>query len=176
MNILELKEKQLNLKKQMRSMLAVGKSENRELTEDEQVELDEIKDELDIIQEKIDNIENENENLEPEKPMETNSKTNLIKMINSVVEGRSFTDAEAKAINEAKQEMRKSGLSSKGQIVLRAVTAGTATKGKENVAEDKKSLELAIRNNLIASQMGADWLSGLVGDVSIPKYSGSSVK
>lgn len=176
MNILELKEKQLTLKKRMRAVLATGKSENRELTEDEQVELEQIKDELEILQEKIANIESENENLEPEKPMETNSKTNLIKMINSVVEGRSFTENEAKAINEAKQEMRKSGLSSKGQIVLRTIAAGTATKGQENVSEEKKSLELAIRNNLVASQMGADWLSGLVGDVSIPIYSGSSVK
>jgi HK97 family phage major capsid protein len=100
----------------------------------------------------------------------------LIKMINSVLENRQFSEDEVKAMAEAREDFAKSGISPKGQIVLRTINATTAGEGKESVIEDKWNLEVAVRNNLIATRMGADFVGGLIGNVSIPKYSGSQVK
>jgi HK97 family phage major capsid protein len=99
----------------------------------------------------------------------------LVKMINAVLENRSFTEDEAKVMSEARADFAKSGISPKGQIVYRSIAATVEGAGKENVAEDKWNLEVAVRNNLIATKMGADFVGNLVGDVSIPQYGGSSV-
>ena len=99
----------------------------------------------------------------------------LVKLINTVIEGRSFTEDEVKAMAEARADFAKSGLAPKGQIVYRSIMATGEGQGKETVAEDKWNLEVAVRNNLVATKMGADFVGGLVGDVSIPKYAGSNV-
>ena len=76
--------------------------------------------------------------------------------------------------------MRKSGLSFNGQIQLpveeRAdVQATVATAGMEAVAEDKLNILEPLRANLVMAQAGATFMTGLVGNISIPKYSGSTV-
>lgn len=55
------------------------------------------------------------------------------------------------------------------------IQAKVATAGQENVAEEKKSLDVAIRNASVLNKIGATWFSNAVGDISIPKYSGSQV-
>lgn len=52
--------------------------------------------------------------------------------------------------------------------------AGTATKGKEAVATDKFSILGPLRSAMVLSQAGATYLTGLVGDITIPFYSGSN--
>ena len=76
--------------------------------------------------------------------------------------------------------MRKAGLSCGGQIVLpieeRAdIQATVATAGQENVAEDKLGILEPLRANLVLVQAGASYMTGLIGNVSIPAYSGSNV-
>ena len=73
---------------------------------------------------------------------------------------------------------RKSGQAFTGDIQLpvelRAITAGTATAGQEVVAEDKIGLIEPLRESLVLVKAGATFLTGLVGDVSIPVYTGSN--
>lgn len=178
-NILELQEQSLELRNQLAEIIANGQKEERELTETENNSILELRKAIDEINEQIEAIDKENRTIEKEnnttekKEIRTMS---LVKLINTVIEGRNFTEDEAKAIAEARADFAKSGLSPKGQIVYRSIAATVDGAGKENVAEDKWNLEVAVRNNLIATKMGADFVGGLVGDVSIPQYGGSTVK
>lgn len=99
----------------------------------------------------------------------------LIEMINTILEGRSFSEDEVKLMAEARAEFAKSGINPRGQIAYRGIVTYGDSVGKEAIAEDKLNLEVAVRNNLVATKMGADFLSGLVGDVSIPQYAGGKV-
>lgn len=177
MNILELKEKSLELRNQLSAIISTGEAEKRELNEEETKTMAELRSQIDEINAQIAEIENENRTIEIknnniEKEIRTMS---LIKMINAVVEGRNFTEDEAAVMAEARADFAKSGIAPKGQIVYRSVAATVAGAGQENVAEDKWNLEVAVRNNLIATKMGADFVGNLVGDVSVPQYSGSNV-
>ena len=177
MNKLELQEQRLALQEELTNL--IGQAESRALEENENSRLAEIRSEIDNIDEQIRSIDAENENIaKNNKPKETRkmAKTRLIDLINAVVEGRAF-DADVQAeMAEARAEFAKSGISPKGQILLRSISATTDASGGYDVAKELQPLEVAVRNNLVASKMGADWLGGLRGDVSIPKYSGSEVK
>lgn len=176
MNILELKEQEMNLRSELETIVANGEKEQRELNEEETSKIAELRAQIDGLKEQISQAEKENEKvLRNNNIKKENNKMSLIKMINDVVEGRSFDEATQAEVNAAKEEMRKSGLSTKGQIVLRAINATTKTEGQENVPEQKMSIELALRDKLVATKIGATVLGGLVGDVSIPTYSGSQV-
>lgn len=104
----------------------------------------------------------------------------LIKAINDHLEHRSFDDATRDFFTMGKHEFRKAGVSSTGDIVIptefRAnILAGTPTAGQEIVAEEKKQILPPLTENLVFSKVGATFLSGLVGNVSIPAYAGTSV-
>lgn len=182
MTILELKEKKIDLQKRMQETINLGETEKRELNDEERKSLEDLKAEITEIDNQI--AEEEKRNAEiANKNKKTNNNTRqmgkkktLISMINDVINNRAFDEDVQNEQVEARAEMAKSGLAPKGQIVLRGIAATVAEHGQENVPEEKKALELQIRNKVVASAMGADWLGGLVGDVSIPKYSGSSVK
>lgn len=180
MDILELKEKSLELRNQLSAIISTGEAEKRELNEEETNTMAELRSQIDEINSQIEEIEKENRKLTIEKENNKENKENrtmsLFKMINAVVEGRNFTEDEAKAIAEARADFAKSGISAKGQIAYRTIAATVPTAGQENVAEDKWNLEVAVRNNLIATKMGADFVGNLTGDVSIPQYGGSTVK
>jgi HK97 family phage major capsid protein len=177
MNILELQEKSLELRNQLAELIANGQKEERELNEEETSQMAEIRSAIDEINAQIAEIEAENRTIEINNNTENKEirTMSLVKMINAVVEGRNFTEDEVKAIAEARADFAKSGLQSNGQIVYRSIKATAEGEGKETVAEDKWNLEVAVRNNLIATAMGADFVGGLVGDVSIPQYAGSKV-
>lgn len=179
MNVLELKEKSLELRNQLAELIANGQKEERELNEEETNTMAELRKSIDEINAQIEEVEKENRNIQKNTIITENKEIrtmSLIKMINAVVEGRNFTEDEAKAIAEARADFAKSGISPKGQIALRTIAATVDGQGKENVAEDKWNLEVAVRNNLVATKMGADFVGGLVGDVSIPQYGGSTVR
>ena len=175
MTILELQEKSLELRKQLAELIANGQKEERELNEEETNTMAELRKSIDEINAQIEEIEKENRTIQKNTIITENKEIrtmSLLKMISAVVEGRNFTEDEAKAIAEARAEFAKSGISPKGQIVYRSIAATVAGSGKENVPEDKWNLELAVRNNLVAARMGADFVSGSVGDCRIPKYAG----
>lgn len=178
MNILEIQEEVLNLKQRMNEIISTGEAEARELVEAETNELAEIRTKIDALEAEIKNIDEENRKIEKENNIETKKEVKsmkLIEMINTILEGRNFSEDEVKMMAEARAEFAKSGINPRGQIAYRGITATHDGQGKEVVAEDKMNLEVAVRNNLVATKMGADFISGLVGDVSIPQYAGSKV-
>lgn len=177
MTILELKEQRLGYQEELNSLIQNAETEKREMNEAENSRMAELRSLMDKVDEQIKAQEAENQQLARKcnnKP-KTKKRMKLTELINKVIEGRAFTEDEAKYIQEARAEMGKSGINSVGQIAVRAINASTATQGQETVAEDKLPLDISARNALVASQMGATYLSNLVGDVSLPKYNGTSV-
>lgn len=115
------------------------------------------------------------------------SKFSLIKAINDVVNNRNINEDALSVIEMGATEMRKSGLSYSGQIQLpvvemrapaatdNAIVATVATQGQEIVETEKLNILAPLYGKSILSEVGATFLTGLVGNISIPRYSGSTV-
>lgn len=141
--------------------------------------------------------ENETEDEKPEDDKEQRNNQNistnmtkkfsLVKAINDVVNNRSLDEVAKEVVRKGVEEMRKSGLAVAGSIQLpvmenadeevraNGVLAQTATAGAENIATEKLDILEPLRANMVMSQAGATYLTGLVGNVSIPAYTGSNV-
>lgn len=120
----------------------------------------------------------------------TNNKVNmknfsLIKAINDVVNNRNINEDALSVIEMGAMEMRKSGLSYSGQIQLPveerapqptdgAIVATAQTQGQEIVETEKLDILGPLRGKSILSEAGCTFLTGLVGNISIPMYSGST--
>lgn len=111
------------------------------------------------------------------------SNFSLIKAINDVVNNRNINEDALNVIEMGATEMRKSGLSYSGQIQLpveeradtdNAIVATVAEQGKEIVPTDKLNILGPLRGKSILAEAGATFLTGLVGNISIPTYSGST--
>lgn len=104
----------------------------------------------------------------------------LIKAINDVVNNRNINEDALNVIEMGATEMRKSGLSYSGQIQLPVEERGTtiaatvATDGQEIVPTDKLNILEPLRGKSILAEAGATFLTGLVGNISIPNYTGST--
>lgn len=190
-NTLEVLDAIVSLRKNAISIVELAKVEKRELTPEEQeqydaikaqiAELEKVKEELeqklnDEVEEKSDEFEKEKEK-EKEEERKMKNKFSLLGAINKIVNNRQLDENELQVVNRGIDIMRKSGQSYAGQIVMpinRGISAGTATKGAEAVAEDVLDILPVLRDNNILSEF--TWLTGLTGDVSIPTYTGSSAK
>lgn len=185
MNTLELTDKIELLTIKANAVLANGESEKRKLTEDETNEYNSICQEIEDSKEELRKLnldlekqkEIKNLNKEVRKTMKNFS---LLKAINDIANNRNLDERSQEVVNQGIEEMRKAGQSYGGQIVLpieeRAdIKATAATDGKEVVAQDKLNILEPLRNNLVLTAAGATYMSGLVGNVSIPVYDGSNV-
>ena len=162
--------------------------------EDQTVE-DENPDDTDEETQKEEN-ENETEDDKPEDKEQRNNqnistnmtkKFSLIKAINDVTNNRSLDEVAKEVVAKGIAEMRKSGLAIAGSIQLpvleteneemraNGVLAQTAGAGMENIATEKLDILEPLRANMVMSQAGATYLTGLVGNISIPAYTGSNV-
>lgn len=161
-NVLELQEQRLNLQNELTNL--INESETRSLEENESNRLAEIKNQIDDVDAQIRAIEEENRKInENNKNNKTQKQTmRLFDLIKGVANGN-LTDEQRQYVNGNKINYRA------------AIVAGTAGQGQENVPEDKKALDVAIRNASVLNRIGATWFSNAVGDISIPKYSGSNV-
>lgn len=139
--------------------------------------------------------ETEDEKTEDDKEQRNNQnistnmtkKFSLIKAINDVTNNRSLDEVAKEVVRKGVEEMRKSGLAIAGSIQLpvleteneemraNGVLAQTAGAGAENIATEKLDILEPLRANMVMSQAGATYLTGLVGNISIPAYTGSNV-
>ena len=198
MNSLEIIDKKEIEKRKMTEIIEKCKEEIRTMTEEEQTEFDNAKAEIVRLNEELDKLNQElkkydnsiNEveeegkrNLNKNNTQKLNKQMEfrLLKTINDIANNRSLNEEAQAYINQGIDQMKRSGQNYGGQIVLplmeaRGVIAATAEGlGAENVAEDKLGILEALRDKLVLNEAGAQMLSGLVGNVSIPSYSGSNV-
>nr|DAJ77709.1 MAG TPA: major capsid protein [Caudoviricetes sp.] len=182
MDTLTLIDQKEQLRKKAEELITNAEKEIRKLNDGEATELDHLKKEIASIDSQIKGIEEENKrNYKPQINKKTMEKFSLLKAINDVANNRQLDERAQEVVGAGIAEMRKAGQSYSGQIVLpieeRAnIQATVATAGQENVAEDKLGILEPLRANLVLVQAGASYMTGLVGNVSIPVYSGSNVK
>lgn len=187
MSILELKDQRANLLDTNKEILAKAEAETRKLNDEEDIL---FKDNINKIKTLDKEIEQSQRNLQDGEKI--NKKDNVIKninmekrfslieAINNKLEGRNHNETALSIFTQGKEEMRKSGLTNTGDIVLpteyRAdILAGTSTQGQEIVSEDKMAIMPPLESKLVLAEAGATFLKGLVGNVSVPSYSGTSV-
>ena len=169
MGVLELKEKRIILKNELKSLISNGEAEKRELREDENTKMDELRTQIDSIDEEIRKIESEDEKLakeaqnNKENKTERNMKFNLGKLVREIAD------------NQISEESRQ--FINGNTINYRAAIQATATgNGEEIVPEQKDPLFVAVRNASVLGKMNAHFYNNLVGNLSIPKYTGSSAE
>ena len=182
MNSIELLDLKEQLRKKAEVIISTAEKEIRQLNGGEEAELKKIKGDIKAVDADLEKITNK-------RNYQTNNTNNmkkfsLLKTINDAVNNRSFSEESQEVINAGMEEMRKAGQSYSGSIVLPmeyrtdpdpSIQAQVATYGQENVAEDKLGILEPLRKKLVLVQAGAYYMTGLVGNVSIPVYSGSNV-
>lgn len=178
MNTLELMDKKQLLRNKAEEIVATAERETRKLNTGEQVEFDTLIKEIESIDVQIREIKEDNNRTTKtiKRSMENFS---LLKAINDVANNRQLDERAQEVVSAGIAEMRKAGQSYSGQIVLpmeaRNIQATVEGAGQENVAEDKLGILEPLRANLVLVNAGASYMTGLVGNVSIPVYSGSNV-
>jgi HK97 family phage major capsid protein len=126
---------------------------------------------------KEDRSNDKNKNIEVKKMVE--KRFSLIDAINDVANNRPLDNIASKVNEIGTQEMRSTGLSFGGQIQiptseLRAAVT-VAAEGEDVVATDLYDIVGPLRAKNVLVQAGADFLTGLVGDVQIPIMSATNV-
>ena len=177
MNSIELIDKKEQLQLKAQNIINQGKHESRKLTTDEEREYNDLCKQIADIDNEIRDLGNKLNNKKEVRKME---KFSLLKAIRAIANNQTLDERSQEVVNTGIEEMRKSGQSYSGQIILpveerAAIVAGTAKNGQEVVAEDKLNILAPLRDKLVLSAAGANFMTGLVGNVSIPTYSGANV-
>ncbi len=176
MNSVELMDKKNQLKMKADAILSGAEKESRKLTDEETSQFEALKKEIEDVDNEIRDLSNK---LNKETNKRSMEKFSLLKAINDVANNRQLDERSKEVVDAGIADMRKAGLSYSGQILLpieaRDIQATVATNGQEAVAEDKLNILEPLRANLVLSAAGANYMTGLVGNVSIPAYSGSNV-
>ena len=156
---------------------------NKELSADQQKQFDALKAEitrLEADEQRAQFVEDMERRAVPvdTKQREFETGVNVLDAIRAQVENRSATGALAEFQQEAKRqgiEPKKGGLLVPASIFEKRTTQTTTTADKI-VPDDYKASEFIglLRNSLIVRSLGARVLSGLRGDVVIPKQTGAS--
>lgn len=178
MTSLELTDKKEQLTLKAQNLLNAGKAEQRKLTDEETKEYDSICKEIADIEIELRDLQKELSNNKIENKKENMENFSLLKAIRMVANNQTLDERSQEVVNAGVEEMRKAGLSYGGQIQIptefRDIKATVDTAGKENIATDKLDILGPVYQNLVLSKAGAKFMTGLVGNVSVPTYSGSS--
>ena len=184
MKINALKEKRSGLVSDMKAIISKAETETRNMTAEEKTKFDTMAADVENLD---DEIKRHNALADAERrsvaapvdggsdSLETLSrKVSVLKVLRSKMEGRELTGAEAEYAQEAE---RRSGRKAEGvYIPMAALETRTGindtTTGAALVGTDHKADQYigALRDKLIARQLGVRVLSGLRGDVTVPKY------
>ena len=160
-------------------------------------EITKLKEEIRKIEDddKKETNENKKEEIIKMEDKKVEKRFSLIKAIRDKVENRQMSEETVKVIDQGKNEFRKAGVTPEGDILLpisqiihkegykikgneeqrttlQAYDGGDAA-GAYAVGTDQWDLALNFRESLVAVKAGAKYITGLVGDISLPKYSGS---
>ena len=185
MELNEILELRKSNKGKIDNYMTLVETEKRTLTEDESKDLDEMEAkivELDktLEERKQKNVNNITLKNKTEQKME---KYSLIQNIRDVMDGRQHTSNSEIMFDKGKDEFRKAQLSYTGQILLSVddkiekranITAKDSTQGQEVVAEEKFNIIGKLRDESVLAKAGATIMSGLIGDISIPVYAGTT--
>lgn len=101
----------------------------------------------------------------------------LVKAIRAIANNQQMDDFTAAVIAEGKEENRKSGIASQGQIQLPSTraTVTVASEGEDVVVTDLLDILTPLRAKNVMVQAGAKIMGNLVGNVQVPIMTASNV-
>ncbi|QCO21735.1 phage major capsid protein [Acinetobacter cumulans] len=184
MNLTELLEKRSSTVSQMKALADAAAKANRDLTDEENTQFEKLKTEERSIQAQIDRVEylrslersapadhvGDSHNKDFEKLKRSVSVQNIIQ---AQITGRSLSGAELEYNKEAE---KRSGKKAQGAFIpfdaLETRATNNTTTAAELVAANHRPQDYigALRSSNIVRQMGVRTLTGLSGDVVIPKF------
>lgn len=164
---IEVRENILNLSTELESIIANGESEQRELAENETNRMAEIRSEISNLENELKAIEEENRKIAETAKTNNNKEKSQKKMV------RLF-DLVKEVVNGNVSDEHRAYVNGNSINFRSAIQATAEGAGKENVPTDKAPLELAIRNETVLDKLGVTWFGNAVGNISVPKYHGSS--
>jgi HK97 family phage major capsid protein len=192
--LLELKDKRGLLQDENIALTKKIEKENRKLNEVEQKEFDTRIEKIEELEAAIE-IEEEKRKVDSDKVgkremVAKEPEFRFMKAIYDLAEGNPQSEAARTMTQRGGEEFRKSNLAYNGKLTIpssvpltkeerAAIVSGQAhgtTAGGYAIAYDNKMVIPPLTNYLVLSQAGATFLTGLVGDVTIPTYSGTTVK
>lgn len=164
MNSIELIDKKEQLQLKAQNIINQGKHESRKLTTDEEREYNDLCKQIADTENEIRQL---NQKLNKKETMKKET-FSLLKAVRAIANNQQLDERSQQVVNAGIAEMRKSGQSYSGQIILpveeRAdVQATVADHGQEIVAEDKLNILAPLRDKLVLSAAGANFMTGLVG-------------
>lgn len=183
MKITEIRERRAAAVAKARAIIAKAENENRQLTAEESGDFDSLKSEIESLeaQEQRASFIDEAERRSVARPVDggrdtldtLEQRSSLLSVIRAGTEGRTLTGADAELHAELE---RRYGAPKHGGILvpLRAFECreNNTTNGAGLVSTDHRADQFIgpLRASLLVKALGVRTLSGLRGDVSIPKY------
>ncbi len=183
MNLHQLREQRSKTVASMKAIVDTAAAAGRDLTADESKQFDTLKAEERSVSDKIDRAEYlaEIERRSGGQPINDDhdgdfdklaGRVSVMNVLRAQMEGRSLDGAEAEYTREAE---RRSGRKAEGAFIPMAALetrVNTTTSAAELVGTDHRADQYIspLRNALLARRLGVRVLSGLRGNVSIPKH------
>lgn len=192
MNARELRDKRAGLKVEAQTILDAAASEQRELTKDEREKYDALMDQIDTLGADIKRAERMQAlNLEPQERKAENpaaaigmtdkeiKRFSILRAISAAATGnwsnagleKEASDAVAKRFGRTPRSFFLPHDVMVGPAEQRDLTVGTPTAGGYLVATAYLSMIELLRKRMVLASAGVRMMSGLVGDVAIPKHS-----
>lgn len=187
----DAKQKRSDIWGEMEKLVALRKDEKRSFTPDEDKQYTELRADFDKLTAHIKELEaDEKRRLEmaglqakktnQQKEHEEIRKYSFLKVVQAQLEGRKLDGLEAEMEQEGKAEHRNAGISDPIEgiaipsLVFRSMTAtgqntNPGDQGGNWVPTEKAGLVEALRPFLVLNQLGANFISGLQGNVDFPK-------
>lgn len=169
---LHIKEEKESFKQKMIQIYTRCKEEIRDITDQENKEIEEYRSKIDLLNKELNQFNNkQNKNI-----ME--KKFSLISAIRSVSNNKALDNLSQAVVEAGSNEMRKAGLNYVGQIQLpsnemRGLTV--ADEGEDVVATDLMDVVTPLKAKNVLLQAGARFVPGLVGDLQYPVMSSANV-
>ena len=188
LNSVEIRDAREQLKLKAQSIISTCKEEIRDLTDEEEKTLEEIRGQIKEKDAELDELKTRLESLSfaddknEERSEENNSIKNtkqsmekrfsILKAIRSIVNNQPLDDVTLAVVKEGQEEARKAGINTEGQLVIPEVekraTISVGAEGEDIVATDLFSIWGPLRAKSVLVEAGARVYDNLVNSVQIP--------
>ena len=175
----EMRDEQGRLVEERNSILNTIQAEQRKATDDENKRLAEIAHKRAVLESDIQLAEERNKVQQRGRKKKGGGCGILLRCIRDMVSGR-YSD-ETEALRSAGHDMMmRSGIASSEGLVIPMEYRGDNIQitgkndGNEILSEDVMDILTPLRDKLVLVEAGANFLTGLVGNIALPSYSGSN--
>ncbi len=170
----ELKDEKQQLITRSKAITEAAKGEKRMLNDTENTELGSIQCRLADINIELSELAETNKGKGT--PYGTQKRFSLLRAIGESISG-TYSDESLAVIERGRAQM--SGMETVGSLLIpvedrAAVVAGTPANGGNVIDTDLLDIMTPLSANLILAQVGANIVTGLTNNVSIPKYTGTT--